>query len=173
MNDLKNYVIEFKKQNHQSFDQFYHLTKKSVFFSIVSIIKDENLVEDIMQETYLKFLKNVSQVKESGNVQAYLNQVARNLAIDYYHDRKKIVYDELFIEQQTEELATEDAFEDVFKWLDILNDTEKEIVIQHVINDLKFREIAVLLDKPLGTVLWIYNKAIKKMRKEVEKQHEL
>lgn len=37
----------------------------------------------------------------------------------------------------------------------------------HAINDLKFREIAEITQKPLGTVLWIYNKAIKKLQKKV------
>ncbi|MDR4968237.1 MAG: hypothetical protein RG740_01325 [Acholeplasmataceae bacterium] len=41
------------------------------------------------------------------------------------------------------------------------------MVTLHIINDLKFREIADTIDKPLGTVLWIYNKAIKKLRAKV------
>ena len=43
----------------------------------------------------------------------------------------------------------------------------KEVVTLHVINDLKFKEIAKIMKKPLGTVLWIYNKAIKKLRDKV------
>jgi len=31
---------------------------------------------------------------------------------------------------------------------------------------LKFREIVPIVDKPLGTVLWIYNKAIKKLKEK-------
>ena len=57
--------------------------------------------------------------------------------------------------------------EEIFKLLDLLEPLEKEIIIMHVINDLKFREISKILNKPLGTVLWIYNKAIKKMKMEV------
>ena len=37
----------------------------------------------------------------------------------------------------------------------------------HVINDLKFREIAEIIHKPIGTVLWVYNKAIKKLKEKV------
>ena len=40
----------------------------------------------------------------------------------------------------------------------------------HAINDLKFKEIASITKKPLGTVLWIYNKAIKKLKEKVGEQ---
>ncbi|MFA7417825.1 MAG: sigma-70 family RNA polymerase sigma factor, partial [Acholeplasma sp.] len=63
------------------------------------------------------------------------------------------------------ESASDD--QDIFKILDLLDEIEKEVVTLHIINDLKFREIAKILKKPLGTVLWIYNKAIKKLRDKV------
>ena len=44
---------------------------------------------------------------------------------------------------------------------------DKEIVSLKIIGDLKFREIAEIVNKPLGTVLWIYNKAIKYLKKKV------
>lgn len=172
MNDLQTCVRQFKNHDHQQFETFYHLTKKAVFYSIIAIVKDENLVEDIMQETYLKFLKNIHYVKENGNIQAYLNQMARHLAIDLYHQRKKTVYDDAFIDMQQEPVAEDPPDDTILLLLDHLDPNEKEVIIQHVINELKFREIAELLKKPLGTILWIYNKGIKKLRKEVEKSDE-
>ena len=56
--------------------------------------------------------------------------------------------------------------EEIFKILDLLEPMERQIVTLHVINDLKFREIAEIVEKPLGTVLWIYNKAIKKLKEK-------
>ena len=56
--------------------------------------------------------------------------------------------------------------------LNDLDDVAKEIVVQHVINELKFKEIAKIVDKPLGTVLWIYNKAMKDLKRKVEDDNE-
>jgi RNA polymerase sigma-70 factor, ECF subfamily len=117
----------------------------------------------LIQDTYIKFLESIDYVKENGNVVAYLTTIARNLAINMYNKRKKEIIDnEQFKYIQVEEEVNDDP--DIFKILDILEDQEKEIVIMHVINDLKFREIANIIEKPLGTVLWIYNKAIKKLK---------
>jgi hypothetical protein len=41
-----------------------------------------------------------------------------------------------------------------------------------LIGNLKYREIASLLNKPMGTVQWIYNNAIKKLRKKVGEKNE-
>ena len=43
---------------------------------------------------------------------------------------------------------------------------EKQIVLLHIVDEYTFKEIAEMLDKPIGTVLWLYNKAIKQMRTE-------
>ena len=49
---------------------------------------------------------------------------------------------------------------------------EKEIATLKLIGNLKYREIASLLNKPMGTVQWIYNNAIKKLRKKVGEKNE-
>jgi len=156
-------IEQLKRRDYTSFDTFYQLTKNQVFYAIVSVVKDKNLAEDLMQDTYMKFLENISNFKEGSNVFAYLSRIGRNLAIDTYHQRKKIVQgDELFETIATPEV--EEDRDDIFKMLDLLKDDEREIVTLHVINDLKFREISEMIDKPLGTVLWIFNKAIKKLK---------
>ena len=53
------------------------------------------------------------------------------------------------------------------KALEILNEQERNIVLLHVTQGFKFREISSLLDIPIGTVLSCYNRAIKKLYKAV------
>ena len=48
-----------------------------------------------------------------------------------------------------------------------LNDIEFKILILHILGELTFNEIKDIVKKPLGTVLWIYNKSLKKVRKEL------
>lgn len=171
MEKMDQIIKELKNKNYQSFDQFYNLTKNQVFYAIVSIIKDKNLAEDLMQDTYMKFLEKIDQYKMGSNVYAYLSQIGRNLAINTYNRRKKEVRsEEIFETIPAEEPVEHD--EEIFKILDILELKEREIVTLHVINDLTFREISEIIDKPLGTVLWIYQKAIKKLKGKVGEYHE-
>lgn len=56
-------------------------------------------------------------------------------------------------------------------WLEqlfsVLSEEERNIVIMHLVEGLKHREIADLLDIPLGTVLPKYKRALKKMENSV------
>ncbi len=49
---------------------------------------------------------------------------------------------------------------------------EREIITYHVILEYTFKEIAKITDKPIGTVLWIYNKAIKTLRNRIGEIYE-
>jgi len=159
-------IRELKQKNYQSFDTFYNLTKNQVFYAIISVVKDNDLAEDIMQDTYVKFLEKIDQYKDGANPYAYLSTIARNLAINTYNLRKREVYSEEIFETLASPEENNDE-EDIFKILDLLDPDEREVVTLHIINNLKFREIAPIVEKPLGTVLWIYNKAIKKLREKV------
>ena len=48
-----------------------------------------------------------------------------------------------------------------------LDEEAQQIVLLRVVADMKFKDIARTVDKPLGTVLWIYNKSLKDLKKEV------
>ena len=53
-------ISEFKKGNQRVFDEFFNLTKNQVFYNIFSIVKNSENSEDILQETYVKFLLNLN-----------------------------------------------------------------------------------------------------------------
>ena len=53
---------------------------------------------------------------------------------------------------------------DVERALSALSAEENQIVTLRVNAGLKFREIAAMLDLPLGTALWKYRRAIGKLR---------
>ena len=167
--NIEEIVNEFRVANYTHFDEFYNETKKTVFFAILSIIKDTSVVDDLMQDTYVKFLENINKYS-STNINAYLSTMAHNIAINYYNREKRLVHDDEIIDYQQAEDSTkkEDKYQyvEVMEMLKTLDDISREIVVLHTINDLKFKEIAKIVDKPLGTVLWIYNKAIKELKRK-------
>jgi len=54
--DIKILIKRLKDGDLSVFDDIYYSTKDNVYYTILSIIKDQSLSEDIMQETYLKAL---------------------------------------------------------------------------------------------------------------------
>ena len=70
--DLKELLIQLQNDKMEYFDEFYNLTKNKVFYMAYSILQDYHLSEDILQDTYVKFLKHKNKVKVDGNILSYL-----------------------------------------------------------------------------------------------------
>ena len=164
--DINALIKEFKNHDLTNFYTFYNLTNRQVFFSAYSILKDQGLSEDIMQDTFVNFLNNIDSFKLGNNVYAYLSIIARNLAINFYNKQKNMEINDIYM--VNEKADNQYINNDVDKILNLLDDDiEKEIVTYHTILEYKFKDIAKIINKPLGTVLWIYNKAIKKLKERI------
>ncbi len=163
---MQEIVKQLKNDNLDMFDEFYDLTKNQVYVTILSVVKNKMTTEDIMQDTYLRFLNNIHKYKENTNVVAFIVTIARNLAINYYNKHKKEEFHDFSLYEDTYVNETEDN-----KLLDLVYQTlegkELDVFIMHVIDDLKHKEIAKIMKKPLGTITWLYNKAVKKMKEKV------
>ena len=171
MGRVKEIIKELKNNDYRSFDEFYSMTSKLVYYIIAGIIRNKDTVEDLMQDTYLKFIQNINSVNPNKNPNAYLAQIAKNLALNEFKKSKRVVVDDTYFTNLKDHRYSGDSGID----LGIINHLiglEKEVVTLKLIGDLKFREIAVMLDKPLGTIQWIYNNAIKKLREKVGEENE-
>ena len=165
---LEELLIQLQNDKMEYFDEFYNLTKNKVFYMAYSILQDYHLSEDILQDTYIKFLKHKKKVKVDGNILSYLLEISKNLSLNYVKKHKKVVNIDNIVfkyeEQYQEEFEELKLVKDMKK---ILNENEFQIIILRIINELTNNEIAQLLNKPLGTVLWTYNNAIKKLRRDL------
>lgn len=167
--DIKEIILELKRHDDRHFKEFYDLTKKQVYFSAISIVNSSYVADDIVQDTYVNFLKNIDSFDEKRNVFAYLSTIARNLSINYYNKNKREIIDDEYVsttKDEEKDIYAKQRVKDILSLLD--NETEREVITYHVILEYKFKDIASIIDKPLGTVLWIYNKAIKKLQERMK-----
>ena len=163
------YIDKLIEKDNQAFKDIYDNTKKGVFSMIISIVKNKAATEDLMQETYIKMIEKIHTYKRGRNFYAWLLQIAKNTALDYYRKyHKEIVYDPIEASYYHEPLKVEPKTYSVLDLVEPLTEVEKQIVLLHAVDDMKFKDIAKLVNKPLGTVLWIYNKSIKTLRKSME-----
>lgn len=149
------------------FHEFYEETKQQVFYNILSVVQDKHLAEDILQETFIKFLEKLPRIKHSSNPIGYLFKISRNLSLDFIKARKK---ETLLTQEQVENIHHHDSkVEDVNDLMkevrQLLNPHEYEVVILHTVNEFTHKEIAKITKKPLGSITWTYNNAIKKLQK--------
>ena len=168
--EFNKYVSDFKEKKYDKFEEFYNLTSRQVYFVVLGITQDEMLADDIVQETYTSFLKNIEKIDEKRNVLSYLIKIAKNKCIDNHRKGEKVVLDNEIV-NSADEVHKKININEILSLLE--NDDEREIVIYHIIFDYKFKEISKIMEKPLGTILWKYNKAIKYLKERMDKLYEI
>ncbi len=148
-----------------AFEKIYNELSTPVFAIILRITQNRQLAEDILQEVFIKLYRSAaSSALSAKNPRAYIFQIAHNAALDAL--RKEPRHDSL---NEMEHLPTPQS-EDTELRIDLeaalatLSEEERIFITLHINAGLKFREIAKLTSLPLGTVLWKYNRALKKLR---------
>ncbi|MCL2343705.1 MAG: RNA polymerase sigma factor [Firmicutes bacterium] len=160
--DLQKQLVRLREGDRTAFEALYENLKKPLFTVILRMTRDWALAEDILQEVFLKLY--LSPPEPSVNPRAYLYRMARNSAIDSVRKRRSDVNLE-----NAEQILCDPA-EDLPQKIDTENavqalpERERDIVTLHINGELKFREVAALLELPLGTVLWAYQKALRQLQ---------
>ncbi|MGV3467441.1 MAG: RNA polymerase sigma factor [Heyndrickxia sp.] len=160
-NESTGYISEFK--------QYFDEHKKHVFSIALSILRDFELSEDVLQEVYLKLFQQMKHQKIS-NVKAWLISVSRNTALDHYRKKNREItgFDQQYFEN-VQHLWDDPVDKIVLaKYMEMLDSVERQIVVLKDIAGMKHREITKIVEMPLGTVLWKYNVALKKLRKSLK-----
>lgn len=170
---LQELVGEIKKGNLSCFDELYETTKRVIFFNIFSYVQHQQDAEDLLQETYVSFLKSIEEVKASDSIMGYLMTISKNVTLN--HLKKKARYRNLS-EAEESTISSKDHYgiegnELVNRMKEILKPNEFRIVYLKVVEEYSHHEIANLLGKPLGTITWAYNNAMKKLKKGLEKDY--
>jgi len=165
MNELAGLLDSVRCGDKAAFAVLYEKMKKPLFTIILRITRDLKLSEDILQELFLKIY--LSPPENTKNARAYMCRMAHNLALDSIKKQKPETELEALngtgyeVWQPQDDPAVKLDIENALMSLD---ERERMIVTLHLNGGLKFREVAETMKIPLGTVLWVYRKAIIQLR---------
>lgn len=150
-----------------AFAQLYLQTRRGVYAFLYSYFENRVDCEDAMQIVYLKIKTNITQYRQGSNGLAWILQIAKNTALNEL--RKKSNEDSLneaFIEDINdpfEEIALKNSLMSIMKRE--LDEDEQRIIVLHVVWQYKHKEIAKILNCPIGTVTSKYKRAVDKLKK--------
>ena len=121
-----------------------------------------------MQETFISAYTSAPNYKPSGKPMAWLLTIAKNKAISKLRENGKTAELDENADYTDERFNLEQKIENkqlVEQLMNELKTEERQILMLHAVSGLRHREIAQLLNLPVGTVLAKYNRAIKKLKK--------
>lgn len=169
---LEGFMHELQNGDMTALDGIYGLMSKMVYLLSLSILRNKEKAKDIMQETFMRVVANINKYKLETNGPAWICRIARNLSFREYTKGNRTLSIELFDGNISDNTDYSQICEDnllLYQAMTILDVEEREIVMMFAVENYKHREIALIVDKPIGTVQWIYNKAMKKLREQFKR----
>lgn len=163
-------IVRIGNDDITAFEELYRLTDQTVYAFILSILKNPQDAQDIMQDTYLKIRSAAHLYKKQGKPLAWIFTIARNLCLMKLRTASRTSDTSMDELEDSSYFASSDEHhvEDrmvLQAALDILAEEDRQIVILHAVSGLKHHEIAKSLGMPLSTVLSKYNRSLKKLKK--------
>ena len=160
-------ITLFKKGHTSALEELVHRHKDKLFTSIVLLVKDAFLAEDIFQDTFIKIIDTIraERYTEKGKFLPWAMRIAHNLCVDHFRKIKrtpviktgddKDIFNMLgFSDCCAEDLMiTRQSHDRVRKMLDMLPEEQREVIILRHYAELSFKEIADLTQVSINTAL--------------------
>ncbi|WP_443657567.1 sigma-70 family RNA polymerase sigma factor [Chitinophaga sedimenti] len=160
-------ITLFKKGHSSALEELVYRHKDKLYTSIVLLVKDAFLAEDIFQDTFIKVIDTIraGRYTEKGKFLPWAMRIAHNLCVDHFRKIKrtpliktsddKDIFNVLsFSESSAEEkMITRQSHDSVRKMLDLLPEEQREVIILRHYAELSFKEIADLTQVSINTAL--------------------
>lgn len=169
----------FIKGEDKAFDLLIKRYKSKLFTYIVCLVNNQELAEDLYQETLIKVITKIKADKyvDSGKFGNWLLRISHNVVIDYFRQKNNYecspLTDELIYSYAKE--RSDDSIEDkiieiqtvkqIKQIVHYLPETQKEVVILRFYQNLSFKEIAEKTGVSINTSLGRMRYALMNIRK--------
>ncbi len=130
---------------------------------------DSHVAEDLSQEVFLKVYRKAHELRDADRFCPWMYAIARNALISHWRQQKtRIVETELERSDGAETGVFVSETEGIPKlrlmeWLEGLETGERDLVILRFVDGLSYRELAVALDTPVGTIKWRISEVRRKL----------
>ncbi len=156
------------------FDRYH----KRVFNFLARMTMDRDMAEDLTQNVFLRMIKYRSSYREGNKFMPWIYQLARNIFSDHYRANKnnKGFVD---VEKMSDTMANSEESKDqddreelLHQSLARLDAEQRELLVLTRFQQLKYEEVAVMLDTTVANIKVKVHRAIGKLREhyfELEK----
>ena len=134
--------------------------REPLYFHARYIVKDHQEAYDVVQEVFIKAMREQRLFNDEFKIKAWLFRVTSNLCFNQVRNRKRrgaildtMMKPEAFGADQIEAIFAGEQRNEVMAALDKLSEDHKEILILRYYDDLSYSEIADVLQVKLGTVM--------------------
>ena len=159
----------------QGADQIYQQYAQRVYKFLMSLTGDEDVAEEVLQETFYQAIKNIHKYDGSCKITTWLCAISKNQLLIY---RRKNPITEEYDNDSQQTPSTEDQViqsiqkADLLKLIHTFNEPFREILYLRIFGELSFREIGEIFGKTENWARVTFYRSKEKLRKGIEKDEE-
>lgn len=146
-------VLKAQEGDSDAFAELYAVTYQHTYNYAVHYLRDRDLAQDAVQETYISALKNIRNIKEPSLFVAWINQICfrtcydmsrRNSSgnVDIGSELMELVRDESLSSNPEANTAENDEKDRLKKAVQMLPFNEQQVIVMRYYNDMKLEDIA-------------------------------
>ena len=173
--------------NNKAFDVLLSRNQSKLFSYIMFIVRDEELANDIFQDTFVKVITKLQEGKYvvTGKFAYWITRIAHNVIMDWYrqqnneriveasedNDLSKLKDNSVIDSNRELELVNEQVLQDVKRLMNNLPTPQREVVYMRFYQDLSFKEIAEITGVSINTSLGRMRYALMNLRRMATEHH--
>jgi RNA polymerase sigma factor (sigma-70 family) len=173
-------IQQYLAGNNIAIEKLINRHRTKVYTYIVLVVKNQQLAEDIFQDTFIKVIRSLvdGKYKDNGRFVSWVIRIAHNLIIDHFRKEKQIntlsnddyeadiFNSKKFSDHNIEDLMIRDQItNDVRQLIDELPDEQRQVILLRHYGGLSFKEIADQTDVSINTALGRMRYALINLRK--------
>ena len=174
---------QFIGGDQKCLDEIIHRYKDKVYTYIFLMVKNQELAEDLFQDTFVKVIRSLKlgKYQDNGRFLSWVLRIAHNLVIDHFRKESQIKVltnddyeSDLFNSRKLSDKTIEDTIinrqvtKEVRNLVEKLPPEQKEVIVLRHYIGLSFKEIARFTDVSINTALGRMRYALINLRKLME-----
>ncbi len=172
--------LRFNRGDKDALRRIYEKYKDDLLRLAAALLNDVNLAEDVLNDTFLSFTRSMGQLRVRGNLKSFLATCVVNHARNVHRaDKRKrtVALDEAMQVRSNDDgpgqaVIFDEECQRLNDAMSRLGCEQREVVILHCYNGLKFKTIAKLQDISVNTAKSRYRYGLNKLSKLLNSEFE-
>ena len=152
------WVLQAQSGSHEALNELFRSVQEPLFRYIVSLVRDQHLAEDILQEVFIRIYRKLRWLREPEAFRAWAYQIASREAFRYLN-RERRWSDQVRDEATLTALPAGDhepefpreMIESLPQLVGNLSPASRAVVVLFYLHEMSLIETAAVLDIPVGT----------------------
>ena len=160
-------IQSFQEGNTRAFDALLDRHQERIYNTILFMVKDSYLAEDLIQEIFIKIIDNLKQRKynEEGKFLPWALRISHNFCVDHFRKVKRTPTIKTSDDQDLFEvinhsdhsadykMTRKQTHQNIQQLVDLLPEEQREIIVLRHYANLSFKEIAQMTNCSINTAL--------------------